>query len=161
MAHYSDRTHRRSCRPARSFCSPCKCAHGSGSSRSDANCSSPLRVQFDQAAECDGRPGPIRLARLRGGPAPCLSCSARPWWLGTDGNRWPPQKVEKEREFVLRPISLRRVGVCFEAGNESSESPIRKEQYLEHETNDPNRSINPRGRSRPHNDRPCSIEEPS
>ena len=48
-----DRTHRRPRRPARSFCPSCKYADGRGSFRSDANCSSPLRVQLDQAAERD------------------------------------------------------------------------------------------------------------
>src|SRR5580692_7223051 len=65
MAHHSDRTHRRSRRPARSFPPTCKSADGCGSLRSDANGSSPLRVQLDQAAECDVRPGPVRAAGLR------------------------------------------------------------------------------------------------
>src|SRR6266446_2988643 len=65
MAHHSDRAHRRSRRPARSFRRTCKSADGCGSRGSDADRPSPLWVQLDQAAECDVRPGPVRAAGLR------------------------------------------------------------------------------------------------
>src|ERR1700746_4093440 len=74
MAHHSDRTHRRSRRPAWSFRPTCKFADGCGSLGSDANCPSPLWVQLDQAAECDGRPGTVRAAGVRACSA--LSCRA-------------------------------------------------------------------------------------
>src|SRR5215813_11629164 len=66
MAHHSDRTHRRPRRAARSFRATCKSPDGCDSLRSDANCPSPLWIQFDQAVECDVRPGPVRAAGLRG-----------------------------------------------------------------------------------------------